>query len=178
MAEELVQDSGTNLSEMNLTMITGMNYFGALGYDRAEAVKFTAPTAGWKLNSVQVLGWDGFNGTRESVPIHRTFRLDVRDADLNLLYTFTDTQVPYFNYRYNLPEPLIAEIDLPSLTVSGDFYICFYDRASVVIGAETENPTGNSFFFDRATKRLVPAELPTGNNMTMPVNWIIRAVGE
>jgi hypothetical protein len=171
----LISDSGQNLSVMNWTLTSAIELFGQAGFDIAEAVKFTA-SDGWTLDGVQILGWDGFNGTSESVPSDGAIALEVRDSDLNLLYRFTDSQMPYFNFRNNVTSPIVASIDLPEIPVSGDFYLCFYDRGSVVVGAEVENATGNSYVFNRVNKELVPA-LPTGPNQTEPVNWVIRAVG-
>ena len=56
----LRQDSGKNFSEMNLTLFSTVSEFGLNGLGVGEAVKFTAPNAGWKLQGVQVLGWSGF----------------------------------------------------------------------------------------------------------------------
>jgi len=161
---------------MNWTLTSVIELFGAAGFDIGEAVKFTAPSAGWTLDGVQILGWDGFNGTADSVPSNGPIALEVRDSNLNLLYRFTDSRMPYFNFRNNVSVPIVASIDLPAVPVDGDFYLCFYDRGSVVIGEELDNATGNSYVFNRVNRELVPA-LPIGPNQTQSVNWIIRAVG-
>ena len=68
---ELKQDSGKNVSEMNLTLftITSASAFGLDGLNIGEAVKFTSPKAGWKLRAVDVLGWSGFNNTTQTIPL-------------------------------------------------------------------------------------------------------------
>lgn len=35
--------------------------------DAGEAVKFTAPKPGWKLQKVNVVGWSGYNETTETL---------------------------------------------------------------------------------------------------------------
>ena len=53
---------------MNFTLFSTLNEFGAQGLGIGEAVKFTAPKAGWKLQKVRVLGWSGFNNSTQNVP--------------------------------------------------------------------------------------------------------------
>jgi len=173
----LTSDSGINITQMNATVISMYEFFGPAAFDIADAVKFTPPSPTWNLDRVEVLGYDGFNGTAETVPKDRVISMEIRDAKLNLLSKWTDSQLPYFNFRNNVTGPLVSLIDVPPVTVNGDFYICFYDRSAVFVGTELENATGNSFIFDRVAKQLVPAALPAGENKTMPVNWVIRAIG-
>jgi hypothetical protein len=174
----LTSDSGINIEKMNLTLHNNTFLFGQFGLTTAEAVKFNAPRPGWMLKGIQILGWDGFKGTVPTVPRARLICIEVRDKDRNLLYRFADTQVPYFNFALNITNPIVAEIDLPPIPVSGEFYIMFYDRGAVDVGAELENSTGNSYFFNMRTLELQPAKLPWAPNQTIPVNWIIRAIGE
>jgi hypothetical protein len=155
-------------------------FFNFAGLDVSEMAKFTAPRPGWTLTGVSILGYDMFNGTPETVPADRTIAIEVRDQDLNLLYRFTDSQRPYFNLAKNLTAPSVASIDFPPVAVTEEFYVCFYDRGAILIGAELSNATNNSFIFNRGAGELYPAEVPQtleANSTLMPVNWVIRAIG-
>jgi len=170
----LKQDSGKNYTDMNLSLYTAISDFNLNGLEWGEAVKFTAPKPGWKLKGVQVVGWSGFNNTTKTFPADRNILVEVRDKDLSLLYKFADTQNNYFMASNG---PLYNTIEVPSIPVTGDFYVVFYDRGAMVIGREDYAGTGNSFFFRNG--QLEPAEFTVRKtNETMNVNWLIRAVGE
>lgn len=166
-----------NLSEKALGISNAVGLFGQAGLNVAEAVKYKAPKAGWKLQQVSVLGWDGFNGSIDSVPNDRIIAMEVRDKDLNLLYRFTDSQRPYTNFAFNRTIPTFINIDLPSVPVSDEFYICFYDRGAIGVLSEKLNTTGNSYYFNNAGNELAPAEIPVSENETALVNWIMVASG-
>lgn len=171
----LKQDSGKNLSEMNLTLHSAIDDFGAAGLVVGEAVKFTAPKAGWKLLGVQVLGWSGFNNSTKTFPADRNFLLEVRDKDFNLLYKFADAQNMYFLSSIG---PVLSGMEIPAIPVSGDFYVVFYDRGAMGVAMEGDAGTGNSFFYP-INGQMVPAELKAPKtNQTIKVNWLIRAVGK
>lgn len=170
----LKQDSGMNLSEMNLTMYSAIDDFGISGLGVGEAVKFTAPKSGWKLKGVQILGWSGFNNTTKTFPADRNFLIEIRDKDLNLLYKYADAQNMYF---ISTTGPVMSGIEIPSIALTGDFYVLFYDRGALGVAMENGKGTGNSFFF--LNGQMEPAEFKlTKNNETTKINWIIRAVGE
>lgn len=170
----LRQDSRMNYSDMNLTFFTVTSEFGIDGLSVGEAVKFTAPRPGWKLKTVEVLGWSGFNETTGTFPIDRNIMIEIRDKDLNLLYKFADSQNSYFLSETG---PLFGEIEIPDVAVNGDFYVVFYDRGAVRIGMENENGTGNSFLFKGG--QTMPAEIqPEGAGEPVGINWIIEAAGE
>jgi hypothetical protein len=170
----LKQDSGTNITKMNLTLYSAGQDWGIDAFGVGEAVKFTAPKPNWKLKQIRVLGWNGFNETTLAVPSPSNFLIEVRDKNLNLLYRLADTQNAYFT----LPAPGLIGIDIPALPLTGDFYIIFYDRSTVRIGAELENGTGNSYQYNSMYSDLIPAEFKIDNNESTKVNWVIRAVGE
>jgi hypothetical protein len=170
----LFQDSGTNISSMNLTMYSSGQDWGINSFDVGEAVKFTAPKAGWKLKQIRVLGWNGYNETSMTVPSPSNFLIEVRDQDLTLLYRLADTQNAYFT----LSAPAIRGIDIPALPVTDEFYIIFYDRSAMRIGVELENATGNSYIFNSLNSELIPAEFRIEGAKATQVNWIIRAAGE
>ena len=171
----LKQDTAENLSAANLTLYTAVDDFGIDAFNIGEAVKFTAPEPGWELKAVQVLGWNGFNQTAGSIPQQSNFLIEIRDQNRDLLYRMADTQNAYFTF----PVPLLREIEIPSIPMTGDFYVVFYDRGSMWIGMEQENGTENSFFFNGLNKETSPAQFTYGeDNQTLKVNWVIRAAGE
>ncbi len=170
----LKQDSGTNLSKMNLTMYTAAQDFGLDAFGMGEAVKFTAPKPGWKLKQVQIAGWNFFNETSKEIPTPNNFLIEIRDKDLNLLYRLADTQNAYFTF----PAPVLRGIDIPATSVTGDFYVIFYDRGTMAIGMEQENGTGKSYFFDGLNNAIMPAQFTSKSNQTTVINWVIRAAGE
>ena len=168
----LREDSGKNYSEMNFDLFSSFDQFGSLNI--GEAVKFTAPKTGWKLQKVRVVGWSGFNNSTQTFPSERNIMLEIRDKDLNLLYKFADSQNNYF---LSDKGPLFSEIEIPAVPVTGDFYVVFYDRGAAPIGMETTDSTGNSFLF--ANGQMIPAESTIlETNETLKINWLIEAVGK
>jgi hypothetical protein len=168
----LREDSGKNYSEMNFTLFSSLTQFGALNV--GEAVKFTAPKSGWKLQKVQIVGWSGFNQSAQKFPDDGNIMIEIRDKDLNLLYKFADAQNNYF---LSDAGPLFGEIEIPAVAVTGDFYVVFYDRGAARIGMETTDSTGNSFLFMGG--QIQPAEFTNQDtNETMKVNWLIEALGK
>lgn len=164
-------DNGKNYSEINFTLFSSLVEFGSLGV--GEAVKFTAPKAGWKLQKVRVLGWSGYNQTTQSYPADRNIMVEIRDKNLNLLYKFADSQNNYFLSDIG---PRFGEIEIPALPLTGDFYVVYYDRGAAPIGTETTNATGKSYIF--LNGEMEPAEFPISeNNETVSVNWLMEAVG-
>jgi hypothetical protein len=172
----LIRDSGTNLSIMNTTLYSPTIPFGFSGLGVAQAVKFTPPKPGWKLRGAVVYGSDGWNSSQKEDPVQGIFGLEIRDADLNLLYKCADTQLSYFTSQNGIGT---AIIEIPAIVTNGDFYICFYGNNIVSTLTEVQNATGNSYYFARNTGQLIPGLIPIPNsNATLPVNWIIRAEGE
>jgi hypothetical protein len=170
----LKQDSGVNLSKMNMTLYSAATDWGIDAFGVGEAVKFTAPKPGWKLMQVRVAGWNGYNDTTKIIPSANDFLIEIRDKNLELLYRMSDTQNAYFTFT----APVLRAIDIPALPVTGDFYVIFYDRFAMVIGMEPENGTGNSYFYDSMTGELIPPSFKDANNKSTKVNWVIRAVGQ
>ncbi|MFA6371772.1 MAG: hypothetical protein WCW68_04030 [Methanothrix sp.] len=170
----LTQDSGTNITNMDLTLYSAGQDWGINAFSVGEAVKFTAPKSDWKLKQIRVLGWNGFNNTTLAVPSPSNFLIEVRDENLNLIYRLADTQNAYFT----LTAPALIAIDIPALPLTGVFYIIFYDRSTMRIGVELENGTGNSYQYNSMYSELIPAEFKIDNNESTKVNWVIRAVGE
>ncbi len=162
----------TNYSEMNITFFSSLIEFGSLNI--GEAVKFTAPKAGWKLQNVRILAWSGYNNTTQTFPADRNIMIEIRDKDLNLLYKFADAQNNYFLSETG---PLFGEIEIPAMPVTGDFYVVFYDRGAAFIGMENRNGSGHSFIFNNG--QILPAESTVQEtNETIKINWLIEAAGK
>lgn len=170
----LMADSGKNISDMNLTIYSAVTEFGSSGLKIGEVVRFSAPSADWVLKSLQIMGWSGYNRTSGLFPSDRNFLIEVRDRDGDMLYKFADTQ----NYYFASTEgPVLYKMDIPPLQVTKDFFVVFYDRGSMYLGAERGNGTGNSYLIING--QLVPAETQIAEtNETVKLNWIIRAIGE
>ncbi len=168
-----------NLTQKRIVSIDLLSIMGLPAYFIAETVKFKAPKPCWKLNTVQILGWDGFNGSTQSIPRERIIALEVRDKDLNLLYRFTDSQLPYSNFVRNATETYPFTMRLPSIPVSDEFYICFYDRGAIAVASEILNKTSqNSFIYIEEANTLLPSNLPLfGQNESVPLNWIMTVSG-
>ena len=115
----LKQDSGTNLTKMNMSIYTAMTDLGLDAFGVGEAVRFTAPKPGWKLMQVRIAGWNGYNGTPSSIPQASNFLIEIRDKNLNLLYRMADMQNAYFTFS----APVLRGIDIPALPVTDDFYV-------------------------------------------------------
>lgn len=138
----------------------------------AETVKFTPPSTPWTLTKVQMAGWNGFDNN--TLPTEKLVGLEVRDQDLNLLYQFVDSQIPYFTDT----RVTLANIEIPPLPVNGDFYVCFYDRGAVAVAYNSTSPSNESYFYNRFTGELSPAKVVVEEGTDpVPVNWLIRAVG-
>jgi hypothetical protein len=168
-AAVLKQDSGTNLSEMNITFSVSPTY------GSAQTVKFTAPKAGWNLEGLMIMATDGWNASRKELPRPLPFAVEIRDAKLSLLYHFSDTQLPYFTSAEGVR---IAFVEVPKMPIDGDFFVCFYGYRSVALATELQNATGNSYIYDKLTGKLYDGHLTAKNNQTIPINYIIRALGQ
>jgi len=167
-----------DLADKDIFPVDLVSFIGAPAFFFAEAVKFNAPKPNWKINAVQLYAWDGFNGTNESVPMERIIGLEIRDKDLKLLYKFADSQLPYSNYAHNATLMYPLTIDIPQVPVSGEFYVCFFDRGAVVVAAEPINETSKtSFIYVEDGNSLINSTLPTGENLVTPVNWIMAVNG-
>ena len=164
--------SELNFSQTNFTLFSSFEVFGSLGI--GEAVKFTAPSSGFKLQKVRILAWSGFNNTTKTYPAERDIMLEIRVKDLNLLYKFADGQNNYF---LSSEGPTFAEIGIPEMKMTGDFYVVFYDRGAAPIGAVEVADSGNSYLFDGA--ETFPAEfVDQDTNETIGYNWVIQTLGE
>ena len=164
----LIQDSG-NETTVNVATYRSTGFLRA-----AEAVKFTPPRPSWTLDAVEIWSLVPYE-ENDTLPEERIISMEIRDESLNLLYRFTDTHLPYFA---NEGQPGIGVIEVPSISINGDFYVCFYDRGAVWVGVDPNEVENNSYFYDMQTGELFSAEIEiNGSEELLPVNWIIRAVG-
>lgn len=164
----LIQDSG------NETTVNVATYRSPGFLKVAEAIKFTPPRPSWTLDAVQIVSFVPYeeNGT---LPEDRIISMEIRDEDLNLIYRFADLHLPYFA---NQGQPGIGVIEVPSIPINGDFYVCFYDRGAVWVGVDLHEVEGDSYYYDLQTGELFLAEVAIDQSEELvPVNWIIRAVG-
>ena len=165
---ELKGFSDTNISVMNASLAT------SFAIDVGQTVKFQPPKPGWKLQFISIMASDRWNSSISSFPTPLPFTIEIRDKDLNLLYHYADTQLPYFTNPNFIS---MADIEVPAMPMSEEFYVCFYGYGLIPLMAELQNATGNSFYYVRRTGQLGPAEVQV-NNSTLPVNWIISVGGQ
>jgi hypothetical protein len=176
--DQVIYSYEGNLSEKNIIPVSLLPIYGAPAFFIAETVKFEAPKDNWKVKAVQLYGYDGYNGSNESIPSERIISLEIRDKDKNLLYKFADSQIPYSNYAHSAAFLYPLTIEIPGIPVSDEFYVCFYDRGAVAVGGELLNETSdNSFIFIDDGEALLPATLPTSENASKPINWIMAVSG-
>lgn len=174
--EQVLYSYEGNVTDMSILPVDLVSYIGKPAFFIAEAVKFKAPKANWKVDSVQLYAWDGYDGSNESIPSERIISLEIRDKDLNLLYKFADSQIPYTNYARNATGMYPLTIEIPQVSISGDFYICFYDRGAIAVASEPLNKTSeNSFLYVDGS--LLNSTLPTADTTVTPVNWIMKVTG-
>lgn len=177
-ASQVIYSYQGNITDKDIIPVDLLSVVGPPAYFFAEAVKFTAPKADWKVNAVQLIGWDGYSGSNESIPTERTIALEIRDKDLNLLYKFADSQLAYSNYARNATILYPFTINIPQIPVSDEFYVCFYDRGAIAVASERLNETSkNSFIYIDDGNQLLPAALPTRENASTPLNWIMAVSG-
>jgi hypothetical protein len=165
---ELKEYSDTNISTMNASLTS------PFAIDVGQTVKFKAPKAGWKLEHIYIMASDEWNSSVSAYPMPLPFTIEIRDKDLNLLYHFADTQLPYFT---NPNLITMADIEVPAMAMSDEFFVCFYGYGLIPLMTELQNATGNSFYYMRRTGQLLRGELQLKNNATLPVNWIISVAG-
>ena len=165
----LQQDSGTNLTKMNITFTTSPSY----GF--SQAVEFKSPKTNWNLENILVMATDGWNATSKELPKPLPFTIDIRNENRMLLYHYEGVQLPYFT---NSNRVRMATIDVPAITLNGDFFVCFNGYGSLLLAAELQNATGHSYYYNERIAQLYSGVLPSENNQTMPVNWLIRVAGQ
>jgi hypothetical protein len=180
---QVIKSYEGNITEKETISIDLLSLFGspAPGYFSAEAVKFKAPKANWRINKVRLYAWDGYNGSVQSIPSQRIFSIEIRDRDLNLLYKFADSQLPYSNFARNATGLFPFIVNIPEIPVSDEFYVFFYDRGAIAIACEfVRDISKNSFIYIEGGDQLVPlqpAVIRKSENESTPINWIMEVSG-
>jgi len=165
--DEIISYDSGYISNLTTTSSLVGDYFGIA----AETVRFTPPKTPWTITALQIVGWNGFDN--ETVPSDAIIGIEIRDQDLNLLYRFTDSHLPYFTDT----RPLIAQIDIPPTKVDGDFYVSFYDRGAVGIAFNaTQSEETRSYIYNRVTGNVSAVTVETDEG-PISLNWMIRAMG-
>ncbi len=134
--------------------------------DQGQAVVFTPPAKNWTLEKVAVAGQLGQNDG--------PFVLEVWDSNLNLLCRETDIASAYFSSKADWKTDW-AEIDIPDISVDGDFIVCFFGSSSFYLGVDLTDPAHNrSFVVSRSPNRFSTWNLDVPQNGS---DWSIRVQG-
>jgi len=136
-----------------------------LGGQLGHGVIFTAPADNWSLSQLKVLGMLKPNDTSE------TFTIEVWDQNLTLLTRTTDRSDAYFGENMSW-----AQIDLPEITVSGNFLVCFFEYGSVFTGVDLGDSSGRSVLVSRNPNQIVAWDLK--NYSQNQTDWMIEASGK
>ena len=128
--------------------------------DPGHAVLFS-PNKTCTLDKVKIYG--AYTNISALPVYYGVFTLEIWDNDYNLLYKLTDYSQAYFDAEFEW-----AEIDIPDINVTSDFYVCAFERASIDIGVDIDNPAMRSYVVIRDPKSMAKDE---------GLNWMIRAVG-
>ena len=136
--------------------------------DVGHAVLFSPPTKSWTLNKVKVVG-EHVNHSEG-----RIFALEIWDGNCSLLYKLTDYSQAYFLNT----EDEWTEIDIPDINITNDFYVCIFERGSLYVGVDTDNPAMRSYYVvRRGPNHMTNATYLEQPDTEKPFNWMIRAVG-
>jgi len=137
--------------------------------DPGHAVLFSPPKKPWTLDKVRIYG---AYANISTLPVYYgVFTLEIWDNDYNLLYKLTDYSQAYFNTTFGW-----TEIDIPDININGDFYVCIFERASIDIGVDIDNPAMKSYVVQRGPNRMENA-MYKEDATEKPLNWMIRAGG-
>jgi rhamnogalacturonyl hydrolase YesR len=165
--------SARGIEEQELFYDDGeMDWFESLGGTAGYAVKFSPPMTSSTIDKVEIYGC-----YEPASSGNNFFWLDIWDANLKVLYEGVYRYADCFNYR-GLGGFYWATIEIPEITVYGDFYVAFFPRmipgqAYLWMGMDFDPPiSGRSFFTDREQKYLQdPSE-----SVSPPREWMIRVI--
>ncbi|MBN1322867.1 MAG: hypothetical protein JW986_02545 [Methanotrichaceae archaeon] len=167
-------DGGASLAAANISYLASVEDFNFTSMWNGMAVKFTAPYDGWMLKKVEIAGLIYYDHQNQSFPPGWCFGLEILDSDKNLLYKYADSPLAYFS----VTTPFMGEVELPSLEIDGDFYVCIYDRGLFGVGINITAPQDTSFVYNYITGDMIPTETTLDGGVPASMNWVIRAVGE
>ena len=135
--------------------------------DVGHAVLFSPPKKPWTLDKVKVVG-ECKNHSEDII-----FALEILDGNYSLLYKLTDYSLAYFN-----TEDEWTEIDIPDINITSDFYVCIFERGSLYVGVDKDDPAMRSYYVVRlGPNRMINATYREQPDTEKPLNWMIRAVG-
>lgn len=102
---------------MEISYDDGSTEFGwaTTGLEHGVAVLFTPPTTPWMLSSIKVQAWYAGNDA--------PFYVEIWDENRNELFRGT---YAYSDYFTSTSAFTWAEIDIPDIEVTGDFYVCVF----------------------------------------------------
>ncbi len=131
---------------------------------RGHAVLFTPPSSNWTLSKIAISGRLNPESSQDLIV------LEIWDENFDLLYSRADNPKSYFG-----DELAWAEIDIPDITLYGDFFVCLFEFSNVYVGADLSNTSfGRSCIVSRNPNRIVSWDLLYPSNET---DWSIVAVG-
>ena len=136
--------------------------------DPGHAVLFS-PNKTCTLDKVKIYG--AYTNISALPVYYGVFTLEIWDNDYNLLYKLTDYSQAYFDTEIEW-----TEIDIPDINITSDFYVCAFERASIDIGVDIDNPAMRSFKVQRGPNRMTNATYLEPPDTEKPLNWMIRAV--
>jgi hypothetical protein len=145
-----------------------VNYGWSSTHPGAAAVRFTPPITPWSLTSIKVFG---SYGTIET-PLDGIFYLEIWDNELNQLFHGSYIYSEYFGFEHWD----WTIIDIPDITVSGDFYICVgtnwvIDKHVLWLGADNDPPIDQRSYWVNIDMDTI-IEGPSTDT-----DWMIRALG-
>ena len=122
---------------------------------------FTPPDLPWTVSKIKVAGWY----SRSDAP----FYVEIWDSDRNELFRGSYTYSQFFDHE----KLTWAEIDVPNITVQGDFYVCVFPNDSddhiLWLGFDTDPPISyRSYDVDTNSIEFGPHD---------DWNWTIRVTG-
>ncbi len=134
-----------------------------VGSPYGYAVKFTPPRTPWTLSLIKLQGYRmGSNN----------FYVEIWDENRNELFHETYIYRDYFREWDCLTWVLI---DVPDLTINGDFYVCIFpnyvkDAHALYLGADSSEPIDNRSYEVRMDTNTITWSYTSRD-------WMIRAVG-
>jgi len=132
--------------------------------NRGHAVLFTPPSSNWTLLKIAI------SGRLNPESDQNLIVLEIWDDNFDLLYSRADNPKSYFG-----DELAWAEMDVPDVSLSGNFLVCLFEFSNVYVGADLSNTSsGRSYIVSRNPNRIVSWDLSYPSNKT---DWSIVAVG-
>jgi hypothetical protein len=139
-------------------------------YPYAAAVKFSPPSASWKIEAIRIHAACFIKG-------NEIFYVQIWDKNLNTIYSSSF----YLSKVFKNATLDWYTVELPSVVVSGDFYLVVVpmftlDGSQLWISVDKDFPiSNNSYIVDASTHAIL---LNLNSTSSKPGNFMLRAVGE